>query len=100
MTKLTLKAISRYESHNDGTIAKAICKCQFCKYIRHLRQPWISCPFKACPTCRPDLRFSIDPPRAPLSKAKGQAPDGWKFNCLYGLTDEERECLEGINWRL
>ena len=96
MTKLTPKAISKYESHNDGSIAKAICKCQFCKYVRHLRQPWLGCPFKACPTCRPDLDFKIKGYKPMLSQAKGKAPDGWKFNCLYGLTNEERECLEGM----
>ncbi len=96
MANQTPQAIGKYESHNDGSLGRALCSCKFCKYVRHLRQPWISCPFKVCPTCRPDLRFNIDLPRAPLSQAKGKAPDGWRFNQLFGLTDDERECLKDL----
>jgi hypothetical protein len=97
INKLSPQATREYQRHNDGSIAKAICHCKFCKYVRHIRQPWYPCPFKACPSCRPDLDFKVkvvEAPRALLSNAKGKAPNNWKFNRLQGLTDEERECLK------
>src|ERR1700722_1479388 len=95
---LTPLASKLYTEHNTS-LSKAKCSCKICKYIRHLRQPWYPCPFKACPHCRPDLDFKvkvIEAPRALLSNAKGKAPDGWRFGQLQGLTDEERECLEDL----
>jgi len=97
--QLSKKAILTYERHNDGSIANVICKCEFCKYVRHIRQPWYPCPFKGCPSCRPDLNWKLpELPNVWLDQNPGKGPEGWKYNCLYGLTVDERECLKGTKF--
>ena len=96
---LTQEAEALYLNHNQNSLSIAKCKCDICRYIRHLRQPWYPCPFKDCLHCRSNLKFGTNPnntPRALLSEATGKAPEGWKFNQLQGLTDEERQCLEDL----
>ena len=98
-TKLTPEATQKYQSHNDGNLGRALCRCIFCRYVRHIRYSFFySCPFKVCPSCRPDLDWSrYKAPRAKLPQDKSGAPKGWQFNTLQGLTDEERQHWEDLD---
>lgn len=51
---LNPQAIAKYKQHNDGSLSHAICKCSFCKYVRHMRHiDTYPCPFGGCPQCAP-----------------------------------------------
>jgi len=59
---ITVEAEALYLNHNEGTFGRAKCKCDACRYIRHMRHPqMISCPFGHCPQCAPKELWPKNP---------------------------------------